>query len=282
MHRQLSPGILLVVLAAGVLHAVWNALTKSVDDRLVVFGWIGAVSVVAGGMTLVVTGLPVAGAMWFALCSMAVHIVYQLGLIRSYRLGSFNQMYPLARGTSPLLVALGAFIVADERPGPVALAGILVLAGALIGLALSSGRLSHDDLPAVLAAFATGVSIAGYTLVDGLGARDAHDALAYAGFLFLLNGPPFILATAVIRRRSESTNRPVVLRGLAAGALSCLAYAAVIWAQVRAPLADVSALRETGVISAALIGTVFLHESFGRRRVAAAVFVAFGIVLIAL
>ena len=281
-HSGLTAFIGLMVVGAGVLHAVWNAIAKYVDDRLTAFAMIGVVSTLAGAATLIVTGWPSGAAVPFAVASAALHIAYDLALMHSYRLGAFNQTYPIARGTSPLTVALGAYFLAHEHLPAVALAGVVVLAVGLMSLAFSSGRLGRAELPAVGAAVLTGLAIASYTLVDGLGVRRAHDPLAYAALLFVLLGPVFPAVVLVRRPLSVWRPGPAVTRGLIAGALTLAAYTIVLWAQTRAPLADVAALRETSVVWAAIIGTVFLKERFGGRRVTAAILVATGIALISL
>jgi drug/metabolite transporter (DMT)-like permease len=269
-----------MVIGAGVLHAVWNAIAKYVDDRLVAFALIGVVATVGGGVTVAVTGLPYRAAIGYAVASAVLHLGYNAALMNSYRLGAFNQTYPVARGTSPLLAAVGAYLFAHEHLPAVAVTGVVVLALGLMSLAVSSGRLTRSDLPALGAAVLTGVAIASYTLVDGLGVRRAHDPYAYAGLLFLLQGPVFPLIALWRRPARVWRSAPTVGRGVTAGALSLVAYGTVLWAQTKAPLAEVAALRETSVISAAVIGTLFLHERFGARRIAAAVLVATGIVLI--
>jgi drug/metabolite transporter (DMT)-like permease len=200
--------------------------------------------------------------------------------MNSYRLGSFNQVYPIARGTSPLVVAVAAYFFANERLGAVPLAGVAILALGLMSLALSAGRLARPDLPAVGVAVLTGFTIAAYTIVDGLGVRAAHDPYAYAGLMFGLQGPVFPLIAVVRRPARQWRDKSMVSRGLLAGALLVVAYGTVLWAQSRAPLAEVAAIRETSVIFAALIGMAFLKEQFGIRRVAAAAVIAAGIVLI--
>ncbi len=180
-----------------------------------------------------------------------------------------------------MVVAVGAWFLADEHLSALAWSGIVVLAAGLISLAFSSGKLTRTELPAILAAVATGLTIAAYTLVDGLGVRRAHDPYAYAALLFLLQGPVFPVVFLLRRRPVAWRQMTMVGRGLLAGVLSVIAYSLVLWAQTRAPLAEVAALRETSVIAAAIIGAVFLRERFGSRRVAAAVLVAAGIVLIA-
>jgi drug/metabolite transporter (DMT)-like permease len=281
-HASLTPFVLVMVLGAGVLHAGWNAIAKYVDDRLTAFGLIGVLSTVAGGATLLVTGWPAGAAVPFAVGSAVLHIAYDLALMNSYRLGAFNQTYPIARGTSPLVVAVGAYFLTADRLPAAAVVGVVVLAGGLMSLALSSGRLGRQEWPAVGAAVLTGLVIASYTLVDGLGVRRAHDPYAYAALLFFLLGPVFPVVVLVRRPRRVWWTGPAVGHGLVAGALSLAAYTIVLWAQVRAPLAEVAALRETSVIWAALIGTLFLKERFGVRRIAAAAVVAAGIILISL
>jgi len=279
---HLTPAIIAVVIGAGALHAGWNAIAKQVQDRLMAFAWIGIASTITGGLVLLVTGLPYRAAIAFAIASAVIHVGYDLALMNSYRLGAFNQTYPIARGTSPLIVAAGAYLFAHEHLGAVALIGIATLAAGLMSLALSAGRLTPQDAPAVGAAILTGLTIAGYTLIDGLGVRRAGDPWAYAALLFALQGPPLTVAAAFRRPASSWRDRAMTQRGVAAGILCVLAYGIVLWAQTKAPLAEVAAIRETSVVFAALIGLAVLGEDFGKRRIAAAVVIATGIVLIGL
>jgi drug/metabolite transporter (DMT)-like permease len=269
-----------IVVAAGMLHACWNALIAHAGDRLMAFAVLGVVTAAGGGLALALTGLPYRTAVPYAITSGLIHIGYDLALINSYRIGAFNQAYPIARGTSPLVVAVVAYFVADEHLGPVPLTGIAILATGLMSLALSAGRLSRRDLPAVGAAALTGLVIAGYTVVDGLGVRQAHDPYAYAALLFLLQGVPMPVIALARRPLGRWRDPALIGRAGAAGVLSMAAYGIVLWAQTKAPLAEVAAIRETSVIFAALIGMVLLRERFGARRVAAAVLIAAGIVLI--
>ncbi len=279
---HLTLAVLAAVVGAGALHAVWNAIAKRAADRLTAFGWIGVAASVGGGLVLALTGMPAGPAIAFAVISAAIHVAYDLALINTYRLGAFSQTYPIARGTSPLVVAAGAFVFAHEDLSPLALAGVLTLAAGLMSLAFSAGRLSRDDLPAVAAAVLTGLTIAAYTIVDGLGVRRAGDPWAYAGLLFLLQGPPVAIVAAIKRPVAAWRDRTTRDSGLLAGALSLVAYGIVLWAQTRAPLAEVAAIRETSVVFAAIIGVAAFGEDFGRRRVAAAMVIAAGIVLIGL
>ena len=279
---HLTPAVIAIVTGAGALHAGWNAIAKQVHDRLMAFAWIGIAATVAGGAVLLVAGLPERAAIGFAIASAVIHVGYDLALMNSYQLGAFNQTYPIARGTSPLLVAVGAYLLAGEHLGAVAVIGLGTLAGGLISLALSSGRLTRHEAPAVGAAILTGLAIASYTIVDGLGVRRAGDPWAYAALLFTLQGPALAVVAAVRRPAASWRDRAGAGRGLATGILCVLAYGIVLWAQTKAPLAEVAAIRETSVVFAALIGMAALGEDFGKRRVAAALVIATGIVLIGL
>jgi drug/metabolite transporter (DMT)-like permease len=282
VEPHLTPPVIAAVIGAGALHACWNAIAKQVTDRLMAFAWIAVASMVVGGLVLGFAGLPAREAIPFAITSAVIHIGYNLGLMNSYRLGAFNQTYPIARGTSPLVVAVGAYFLADEHLGAAAVIGIATLAAGLMSLALSAGRLTRSDVPAVAAAVLTGLTIAAYTITDGLGVRHSHDPWAYTALLFVLQGPPMLVAALARRRLADWRDTATMRRGVVAGLLSTVAYGVVLWAQTRAPLAEVAAIRETSVVFAALIGVAVLGEDFGRRRVVAAVVIATGIVLIGL
>jgi drug/metabolite transporter (DMT)-like permease len=271
-------GVTGAVLLAAVLHAVWNALLKGVEDRLtviVLFDLTGA----ALSLLAVTLVPPPAPASWgFVGLSVLLHTGYKLALLQSYRFGDLSQVYPLARGSAPLLVAAFAALVVGERLRPVQLAGLVGVCGGL-ALLLEAGRASLRRAPAVGFALATGVLIAAYTVVDGLGVRRAGSVLGYIAWLFLLHGLPIPLFALAFRRPGLAGRLRAGLRvGVVAGVLSLAAYALVLWAQRHGALAVVAALRETSVLVAALIGTLVFGEGFGRRRMVAAGLLVAGIV----
>lgn len=271
------------VLLAAVLHATWNALAHTITDRLVGLALIGvATTVLAAGLVLVAPVPAPASRPWLA-GSAALHVAYLLLLMRSYRLGDFGQVYPVARGVSPLLVGLAGAALLGERLSPVRLAGVVTISLGLATLVLAGGPPTRAARPALVAAALTGVAIAAYTTLDGVGVRSAGTVVGYAGWLFLLQGPVLpLVALAVRRRRLWAGLRPHLVRGLLGGALSLAAYGLVLWAQTEGALATVAALRETSVIVGAIIASVVLGERFGRWRVAASVLVAGGVVLLTL
>lgn len=280
-RTSLPAAALGAVLLAAVLHATWNAIAHRITDALVGFGLLGvAPTVLALGLVLAVPA-PAPASWPFLGTSAVLQVAYQLLLMRCYRLGDFGQMYPISRGTSPLVVTVTAAVFAGESLAPARLVGVVVIATGLVCLVLAGGLPDRGQLSAVGAALLTGLAIAGYTTLDGLGVRRAESVAGYIGWLFLLQGPVLPLAAVAIRgRRLWSQVRPHLATGLTAGALSLAAYGLVVWAQAGGSLALVAALRETSVIVGAVIGTLVFGERLGRWRVVAAILVAGGVILI--
>jgi len=269
------------VLLAAVLHAAWNSLAKTIDDQLAGFMLLDLTGIVVCLAALAVVAMPAAASRPFIAASACLHVGYKLVLMRSYKLGDLSQVYPLARGVAPLLVAVFAATVIGERLGPWQLAGVVLGSVGLASLALGGRRPARRDRAAIAFALGTGAFIAAYTVTDGLGVRHAGTALGYAAWLFLVDGVPIPAYVLVTRRRAAGAAlRANWAKGVVAGVLSLVAYGLVLWAQTRGALAAVSALRETSVIVAAAIGTMLLGERFGRLRVVAATLVAAGILLL--
>jgi drug/metabolite transporter (DMT)-like permease len=273
--------VTVVVLLAAVLHAVWNALAKQLDDQLAGFVLFDLTGVVVAATAAAVVPMPRAPSWPFLAASAVLHIGYKAFLMSSYRVGDLNQVYPLARGTGPLLVAVFAATVVGERLGPPQLAGVLLVCAGLMSLGLGPRRAGAGQRLAVGFALATGVFIAAYTVADGLGVRRSGSALGYIVWLAFVGGLPIPLYGLLARYRALA--RPLRRQwraGVAVGVLSLIAYGLVIWAQTRGALAAVAALRETSVIVAALLGTLLFGERFGPVRVLASVLVAAGAVLL--
>lgn len=274
----LSLSVTLAVLAAAVTHAIWNAIAHGIKDQTLAFALIGVGGIVVAIPLVIITAAPRPDCWPYLAASIVIHVFYNLLLMRCYRLGEFGQVYPLARGTSPLVVTILAAIFVHEHLALPQIAGVLVVSAGLAALVLAGRRPSRA---AFLAAVGTGLTIAAYTTVDGVGVRLSHSPIGYIGWLMLLEslGVPMF---ALIRRRNVLLKqRPkVLLSGLAAGALSVLAYGLVLWAQTRGALAPIAALRETSVIFGAIIATLVFREPFGRTRIGATVLVAVGIVVL--
>ncbi|MDT0459903.1 DMT family transporter [Streptomyces sp. DSM 41527] len=276
----MTPLVVAAVLMAAVTHASWNAIAHGIRDQLLAFTLVGGGGALCGLAMAAVTPLPAAGAWPYLLASSVLHIVYQALLMQSFRLGDFGQMYPIARGTAPLVVTVLAAVFVHEVPNGWGLAGVALASAGLVGVALwgirGSGTKPH--WPALLAALATGLAIASYTTVDGLGVRASGTPLGYIAWLMILEGIVIPVYALTTRRRQLLTElRPIALRGMAGGVLSVFAYGLVLWAQTRAPLAPIAALRESSIIVGAAIGALFFKERFGAPRIAAAGLMVIGI-----
>ena len=272
-----------LVLFAALLHATWNAFVKASGDRLVTLGLVNAGRFAVCVVAVFFLPVPHADSWPFLALSAALHVGYYLFLIKAYGSGDLSHVYPLARGVSPLLIAGGALLFAGERLGAGALFGVVLVSLGLASLTFVTHGDRHRNRRAVYYALATAVFIAAYTVTDGMGVRRAGTVVAYVAWLTVLDGFP-VLCLAAVRRRSQFLvrAREMFWRATGGGLLQLLAYGLVIWAMSFSPMAGVSALRETSVIFAALIGAYLLKEPLGAKRIGAAVLVAMGIVVMKL
>lgn len=277
----MSLPVIALVLGAALLHATWNALLKSGDDRLRSIVVMTSAASLASAPALLVLPVPRAAAWPAVALSAALHLGYNLVLVRAYRYGDLGQIYPLARGSSPLLVLAGAMVVAGERPDLATLAGIATISAGIVTLARGRGATSRAGLATSLV---TGAFIAAYTVTDGLGGRLAGNPVAYAVWLFVLDGFP-MMAVYLVVRRGPARRLPLdreAAKGAVGGLVSLVAYTAVIWAASVSPMGPVSAMRETSVVFAALLGWAFLGEPLTLRRLTSGLLVAIGAIVLAL
>ncbi|MCA1325373.1 EamA family transporter [Herbaspirillum sp. alder98] len=270
--------IVLLILFAAALHAGWNALLRAGEDRL----WSMTVMCLAVAIASVIAAMflaPPASASWpYAVLSAVLHVGYNLFLVRSYRAGDLGQTYPIARGCSPMLVSIGACLFAGEKLGTAAMLGIALVSGGIISLAFKGRRLQVPSLPYALG---TGCFIAAYSVADGIGVRLSGAPMAYTAWMSALWGIMMPALYVGLRgTRSLLSVRPGFGTAFAGGLVSLLAYGIVIYAMSEAPMGAVSALRETSVLFAALIGSLFLGESMSSSRLLACAAIAAGAVMI--
>lgn len=277
----MTPTLFAAILLAALLHALWNALAKRQAEGRVSVLLVSLCSGLFAAPFLPLVGLPVAAEYpWLAL-SILLHCGYCLFLGRAYRLGEFGQIYPLARGSAPLVTLLLGALLLGEVPGGLAVAGALVLVSGVLLMAWRGGiRLAPAALRAVLI---TALFTAAYTLSDGAGARSAGEPIRYTLWLFALTALMMLL---LMRWQSRTAWRALDLAawrtGALGGALSLLAYGIVIWAMTQAPIGLVAALRESSVLFAVLLSWCWLGETLGRIRLWAALVILCGILLIRL
>jgi len=272
------------VLFAAACHAGWNAAIKGGLDPLATTVLISIGAAAVAGLLLPVVGWPADAAWPWCVASVLIHLFYFAGLIESYRAGDLGQVYPIARGAAPLMTATATTVFVGERLGVLGWGGIVLLAAGVLLLSLRGGRdLARLDRRAVGFALFTAVTVCGYSVVDGIGARLAGSANAYSLALFLGIGP---VMAAYALARSGAAVIPAMRRhwriGLAGGTLQLGSYGIAIWAMTLAPIAIVAALRETSVLFGAAIAVVFLKEPLRASRIVAALMIVAGLSLIRL
>lgn len=281
----LEPAIVALVLSAALAHAGWNALVKASGQRGAIFSVLVLTGGAFGLVGVVVLPLPAPEAWFYLVLSAVVHYGYYGFLLLAYRYGDLSHVYPLARGSAPLMVAGGAWVMAGEQLGFMGLAGLVVASGGIMSLAFENGLPRDHAAKAVFFAIGTGMLISAYTVVDGLGVRVSQAPISYIAWLNLLEAAPLSIWLLVRRpARFTGLSGRSWRHGVFGGVLAMAAYGLVIYALSLGAMAHISALRETSVLFAALIGTLVLRESSGSpvRRIAAAGLVSVGIVTLQL
>lgn len=270
----MSPTIIGLALFAAVLHATWNAILRSGADRL----W----SVTTMSFATTAIAIPFAIALplppppcWpYLFVSSCLQVGYSVFLVYAYRHGDLGQIYPVVRGSVPLLVTLGVFFLTGQQLSTLSMLGVILVALGIMSLALDSRRAS---LKSVVLALLTGIFIAGYTVTDAMGVRHAGNSSVYATWIFLIYGALMPMTFAVCRGKLMLDVRSLeTLKALMGGVISLIAYGAMVAALALGSAGSISALRETSVIFAVLIGRIFLKEPLTFHRIAACVVVALG------
>lgn len=274
--------VLLLVLLSAVMHAAWNALVRSGDDTLISLFLVKAPTMLVAAGVLLVTGLPAMESVPFMMFSTMVTAGYFYFLTNAYKVGDLSVCYPVARGVAPVSVLLLSVFVFDEVATLSAYVGVAIVSFGVLILAWRSNK-AFANRKGLAWAAGVGLTIAGYTVSDGAGARISSNPIGYTAMHSIMTG--IVLCTAVIYLRGYAAaigSLRYWQKGLAGGTLMFSAYAIVVYALTLAPVPTVAALRETGVIFAAFIGTVILKEPLGKRRVLASVFVALGVAILVL
>jgi phosphonate utilization associated putative membrane protein len=285
-----SGPIVLAVLLGALLHAAWNALIKSGADKPLDTALVHSMGIFIAVPLVMITGLPPLAAWPYMATSLLIHIAYYIALAGAYKHGDLSLTYPVMRGCAPLLVAMGSATFIGEAISMTAWVGVALLCAGVVTLGLSRPALRENDESrrnkALGFALANAAVIALYTVVDGIGVRVAGNALAYVATLFLFDGIPYMLLV-LWRRPGQRRVALAYMAGrwrlaLIGSAASLGSYGIALWAMTRAPVAIVAALRETSVLFAALIGTLFLREGFGWQRAAGTLIIVAGVVVLRL
>lgn len=278
----MSAHVFALVLLSALLHALWNAAVKASAKGKVPSSAIFVGAGVVSACVVPFFPMPALASWPFLVGSIIVHIGYSLMLGRAYRMGDFSHAYPIMRGLPPILTAGLVAIFGDEAMGVQELVGMLILCAGILSLVLESGPAPKSRATAGWAVLVA-ASISIYTIFDGFGGRASGSIVAYVAWLSMLEG---ICLAAIVAWREGPPALVLIARSwrisMVGGATSVGAYGLVVWAMTQAPIALVSALRETSVIFAAVLGVVLFKERLAPARVLAIALVVTGIMLVRL
>lgn len=270
----MSATVIGLALFAAILHASWNAFLRTGSDRLWTVTVMSFSATIAAVPLALFHPLPAASAWPYIVLSACLQVGYSFFLVAAYRYGELGQVYPIVRGSVPLLVTVGGFVLAGERLSTLQTLGVVLAALGIMGLSLGKGRAATKS---ILYALATGVIIAAYATVDAIGVRSAGSSGAYTAWVLLTYG--VLLPVTFIICRGKLTvdlRSPDALKALGGGIFALIAYGAVIAAFALGPAGPITAIRETSVVFAVLIGRLFLGETLTPKRIAACGVVALG------
>ncbi len=276
----MSTVAVVLALIAAILHASWNAFLRTGADRL----WSITVMSLAGSIIclpfLFILPVPGSSAWPYILLSAGLQVGYSLFLVAAYRHGELGQVYPIVRGTVPLLVTLGGFLFFGEVLGPWQTLGVFLIAAGIMSLSLGRSRAATSS---ILFALTTGLIIACYSTVDSRGVKLVEQPIAYAIWVLFLFGLMITIAFAATRKElAIDISSPLTWKAAGGGVVAMLAYGLVVVAYAYAPAGLVTAVRETSVVFAVLIGALLLGEPLTARRLLACLIVAGGAISVSL
>lgn len=273
-----------LMLLSAILHAGIGVVLKRSDDKLIFRAVIGAVGMAVTFPLIFFVPLPATQAWAYLAAGAALHFIYQLSQISAFDRGDMSLVYPIMRGIAPALAAGFAYVILGETLLPLGLMGLGLSVFALIGFGWPEKYSSGPRGAAIGFALLCGVMIALYSVVDATGMRVSRAAsgqvISYMVWFFFIDGIGVLVLSAMVRRKKWPADMRAQLKwGSAAGLSSLLTFGLALYAFSLAPIAQMSAMRETSIVFAALFASLFLKERFGRRRTALAVILAGGLIL---
>lgn len=274
--------VFLAVLFAALLHACWNAIIKFGDDKFQGMLLLSFGHGIFGLILMAIYPTPDPRSWFFLLGSVLCHLVYKFFLTTAYTKGDLSRVYPISRGTAPMIVLVISLLVLPDAVNKLQILGILLVGLGI--LMMARGIISHKEERALIPyALMAAVGTAGYSLFDGLGARASGAVLGYVGWLFFFDASLFIIGGFALRGKAMMPkSKRVILQGLLAGGASVGAYAIAVWAMTVAPIAIITALREISVLFAVAIGILFFKERASSEKIISAFMIVTGVIAISL
>lgn len=275
----MSAVVIAAVLFSAMLHAGWNSLIRGSSTPVWTVAWIGVSTFVVCAPFLPFVGIPVLA--WpYILTSAMLRVISISLLVQAYKVNELSFAYPIARGSSPVIVTIGGMLIASEKLGIVQIVGITTIVCGMVAIGFDS---KNWDKTGVYLALCSGIVIAAYTLIDGLGARRSGLPTQYNLWCFSIYGC-ILLIIQLVKNGSKSLagHKRDILIACAGGMMCVMAYAIVTRVMVHSALGLVAALRETSTIFAGVFGLLFLREKFSVKRILGCVAIAGGAIAIGL
>lgn len=272
-------GVLLAVLGAAALHALWNALIRVGSSRIGAMVILSVMEIPIGLAVVLLRPLPPVDVVPWVLAAGVAHFGYKFFLAHAYEVGDLSRVYPIARGAAPMIAALAGLFLLADAVRPIEYLGIAVLGLGI--LTMARGVFTDGESRRLLPyALGSALATASYTLIDGMGARVSGDAIAYVGWIYVVDGILFAAGMVALRGRGVLCGGARAwATGGAASVASYGAYAISVWAMTVAPIALVAALRETSILFAVLIGWLVFGERMTPNKALAAALIVGGVIL---
>ena len=274
----MSTAVFVSVIFAALLHAIWNGMVKDYDDKVISVSAIVFGHIPIAILVMLFLPLPTLESVPYIILSAFIHQGYQYYLISAYRVGDLTRVYPIARGSGPLVATLISIIFLGVLISKIQILSIFLICFGIIILGLFS-KSSLKNNKAIIYSLATGFFIGLYSLVDGYGARISLSPLSFIGWSFTLNA---IIFTFVLRTMNYSAVYSRIVKEAKfifwiGGSISYIVYGIIVWAFTQAPIPLVGALRETGIIFAILIGGLFLKEKLTLLKISSIFLIFIGV-----
>ena len=265
-----------VLLIAALSHAICHSLLKHNNNPLGLLGITSICEILIFTPLVFYVPFPTPYIWFLIITSALIHGLYRMLVLYSYRFGDLSFVYPIARGGSSLFLATISIIFLNDK---ISLFGFLAILIICLGLFLISDFTKHKfNKIAFTLGLLTALMITSYTLVDGIGIRYSENPYTYLYWMLLLNGTPALIASLMFKNNGlRKINKDLLTKGISFGFLAPLAYGLVVWCMQYLPIAYASAIRETSIIFATLLGLVILKEKEANTRLIPAIFIVVGI-----
>ena len=268
--------LFLLILIAALSHAICHSILKKNKNPLGILGITSIFEIIIFTPFVLSVPFPTTYIWILIIISALLHGLYRLLVVYSYKYGDLSFVYPIARGSSSLLLTLISVIYLSDK---ISLLGFIAILIVCIGLFLISysDRIKFNYTAFGLG-FLTAIMITAYTLVDGIGVRHSPDPYTFLYWMLLLNGTPALVVSFLFKDSGIRTiNKNLIFTGILFGILAPLAYGIVVWCMQYLPIAYVSSLRESSIIFATLIGMIILKENTASKRIFPSLFIVVGI-----